>query len=159
MFKPTLHASEKLDRQSEKRSDEAYIAALLAAPETRFLVLAGHKPVILPNDGADQDEIPHGRIRWFTQEQMRELGLPVSEAYFLGVDPEDNSAKFAIAVSEHRARNSPGSVHLMRPIRENCGRWPCMGRCRMRISVCLGWRKDLRIGTIMRGAVAIAGGR
>src|SRR5690606_24213150 len=46
MFKPTLGASTLLDRQTHKRSDAAYLEALLAAPEARFLVLADQKPVI-----------------------------------------------------------------------------------------------------------------
>ena len=117
MFTPRLRASARLDRQSQKRTDEAYLESMLNAPDSRFLVLAGHKPVISSNGIATGDgEAPNGEIKWFTRDEMQELGLPVSDAYFLGVDPGDNSGKFAIAVSEHRARNAPGALHAMRPI-------------------------------------------
>lgn len=117
MFKPRLRASARLDRQSQKRTDEAYLESRLNDAKSRFLVLAGHKPVILSNGTPSGDDgEPTGEIRWFTRDEMQELGLPVADAYFLGIDPADDSAKFAISVSEHRARNAPGAMHVMRPI-------------------------------------------
>jgi len=117
MFKPNLGASAVLDRQSVKRSDEAYLEGLMSASEARFLVLAGGKPVIQPSeDGIDGAQTREGTIRWFTREDIQSLALPISEAYFLGVHPSDNGGRFAIAVSEHRARNAPGAGHAMRPI-------------------------------------------
>ncbi|MCB1509880.1 MAG: NAD(+) diphosphatase [Hyphomicrobiaceae bacterium] len=117
MFTPRLRASATLDRQSHKRGDEAYLEGLIAAPEAKFLVLAGHKPVIQSEGmpGGETDE-PTGTIRWFGRDDMLNLGLPVTEAFFLGVDPADGGGRFAISVSEHRARNAPGAVHVMRPI-------------------------------------------
>lgn len=117
MFKPRLRASSTLDRQSQRRNDAGYLESLMAAPTSRFLVLAGHKPVIA-SDGTPigpEDE-PTGSIRWFSRDEMQEFGLPVSEAFFLGVDPADEGGRFAISVSEHRARNAPGAVHVMRPV-------------------------------------------
>ena len=111
MFKPTLGASTLLDRQSHKRSDEAYLEALLKAPEALFLVLADQKPVIRSNPERTQ-----GNIRWFTRDEMQRVGLPVSDSLFLGVDPATGGGRFAVAVTEHRARNAPGGLELMRPI-------------------------------------------
>src|SRR5690606_18283098 len=111
MFKPTLGASTLLDRQTHKRSDAAYLEALLAAPEARFLVLADQKPVIRSNP-----ERTEGSIRWFTREEMQRVGLPVTDSLFLGVDRASGGGRFAIAVTEHRARNAPGGLAMMRPI-------------------------------------------
>src|SRR5690606_10601018 len=111
MFKPILGASTLLDRQTRKRSDAAYIEALLAAPEARFLVLADQKPVIRSNP-----ERTEGSIRWFTREEMQRVGLPVTDSLFLGVDRASGGGRFAIAVTEHRARNAPGGLEMMRPI-------------------------------------------
>lgn len=111
MFRPTLGASTLLDRQSHKRADAAYLEALLAAPEARFLVLADQKPVIRSNP-----ERTEGSIRWFTREELQSVGLPVTESLFLGVDPPSGGGRFAVAVTEHRARNAPGGLEMMRPI-------------------------------------------
>ena len=111
MFKPTLGASTLLERQSHKRADAAYLEALLAAPEARFLVLADQKPVIRSNP-----ERTEGNIRWFTREELQGVGLPVTESLFLGVDPASGGGRFAVAVTEHRARNAPGGLEMMRPI-------------------------------------------
>lgn len=117
MFKPRLRESARLDRQSQKRGDEAYLEGLMNAPGARFLVLAGHKPVIesqgLPPDTSDE---PTGTIRWFTREEIQALGLPATEAFFLGIDPDDQNGRFALSVTEHQARNAPGSAQTMRPI-------------------------------------------
>ena len=111
MFKPTLGAATLLDRQSPKRGDVAYLEGLLSAPEARFLVLADQKPVIESN--AERTE---GHIRWFTREELQRLGMPVADSLFLGVVPETGAGRFAIAVTEHRARNAPGGLEVMRPI-------------------------------------------
>jgi NAD+ diphosphatase len=111
MFKPTLGASTLLDRQSHKRADEAYLNALMSAPNARFLVLADQKPVIKSNP-----ERTKGTIRWFTRADLERLGLPVQESLFLGVDRKSGAGHFVVAVTEHRARNAPGGLEIMRPI-------------------------------------------
>lgn len=111
MFKPNLGACTLLDRQSQKRADAAYLEGLRAAPDTRFLVLADQKAVILSNP-----ERTKGTIRWFRREEMQRVGLPVAESLFLGTVPGTGEGRFAIAVSEHRARNAPGGLEMMRPI-------------------------------------------
>ena len=111
MFKPTLGASTLLDRQSLKRSDQAYLDALIAHSDARFLVLADFKPVIRSNEQRTE-----GSIRWFTRSQLQALGLPVADALFLGVDKQTGAGHFAVAVTEHRARNAPGGPEQMRPI-------------------------------------------
>ena len=110
MFIPTIRDSSILDRQSVKRSDEAYLAEKLAAPDTKILVLAGDKPVIASNEARTE-----ATVKWFTREQLQEFGLPVGESYFLGIHP-DGSARFALALSEHRARATPEAAQAMHPM-------------------------------------------
>jgi NAD+ diphosphatase len=110
-MRPTLGSSTLLDRQSHKRSDAAYIEQLRAAPQARFLVLADYKPVIRSNP--DRTE---AAMRWFSREQLQDLGLPTAEALFLGVDRSTGGGRFAVSVSEHRARNAPGGLDILRPI-------------------------------------------
>jgi NAD+ diphosphatase len=110
-MRPTLGASTVLDRQSHKRSDAAYLEQLRAAPQARFLVLADHKPVIRSNP--DRTE---AAIRWLSGEQLQDLGLPTADAVFLGVDRATGGGCFAVAVTEHRARNAPGGLEILRPI-------------------------------------------
>lgn len=111
MSLPTLAASTLLDRESQKRNDPEYLEQLLAAPGSRFMILSDHKPVIWSN--ADRTE---GGIRWFTREQVQGFGLPIAEAYFLGVDKETRDGRFAISATDHRVRNAPGAVDQLRPI-------------------------------------------
>jgi len=111
MFKPTLGAATLLERQSDRRADAAYLEGLLAAPGARFLVLADQKPVIRSNP-----ERTEGHIRWFTRDELQRVGLPVADSLFLGVDPPTGGGRFAVAVTEHRARNAPGGLEMMRPI-------------------------------------------
>jgi NAD+ diphosphatase len=110
-MKPTLGTASLLDRQSHKRTDAAYLEKLAAAPVARFLVLADTKPVIRSNEARTE-----ASIRWFTRKDLETLGLPVADAYFLGVEGASGGGRFAIAVSEHRARNAPGGLDVMRPI-------------------------------------------
>jgi NAD+ diphosphatase len=99
-----------LDRLGPKRSDAEFLKAKLEAPGARFLVLADLKPVIRSN--ADRSS---AKLAWFSRPQIAELGLPIADALFLGVDREGN-AHLALAVSEHRTRHAPGAVELLRPI-------------------------------------------
>lgn len=110
-MRPTLGATALLDHQSHKRTDAAYLEQLRAAPQAKFLVLADQKPVVSSN--AERSE---AAIRWFSREQLLSLGLPMAEAVFLGVDRATGSGCFAVAVTEHRARNAPGGLEIMRPI-------------------------------------------
>ena len=110
MFIPTIRDSSILDRQSVKRSDEAYIAEKLAAADTKILVLAGDKPVISSNEARTE-----ATVKWFTRAELQEFGLPVGESYFLGIHP-DGSARFALALSEHRARMTPEAAQAMHPM-------------------------------------------
>ncbi|MGH6815325.1 MAG: NAD(+) diphosphatase, partial [Hyphomicrobiaceae bacterium] len=81
------------------------------APGARFIVLADQKPVIRSN--AERTE---AAIRWFGRDDLEKLGLPTADALFLGVDRSTGVGHFAIAVTEHRARNAPGGLEIMRPI-------------------------------------------
>jgi NAD+ diphosphatase len=110
-MRPTLGAATLLDRQSHKRHDAPYLEQLRAAEQAKFLVLADQKPVIRAN--AERTE---AAIRWFSRELLLRLGLPTADALFLGVDRATGGGCFAVAVTEHRARNAPGGLELLRPI-------------------------------------------
>ncbi|HXF53653.1 MAG TPA: NAD(+) diphosphatase [Hyphomicrobiaceae bacterium] len=110
-MKPTLGATTLLDRQSHRRSDAQYLAMLNERADARFLVLADQKPVVRSN--AERSE---ATIRWFARQELQDVGLPVAEALFLGVDRKTGAGRFAVAVSEHRVRNAPGGLSLLRPI-------------------------------------------
>ena len=110
-MKPTLGSSTLLDRLSHRRCDAAFIEALSKAPEARFLVLADQKPIIVSDDARTR-----AGIKWFTRTELVDLGLPVDEALFLGVDREAGAGHFALAITEHRVRVSPGATTVLRPI-------------------------------------------
>lgn len=101
-MKPTLGPTLALKRLREKRPDKEYIESLSTADSSRFLVLAGAKPVVDSNE--DRTNV---RLHWFTGPEITEMGLALNEAIFLGIDPADDAAKFAVATSEHYARGAP----------------------------------------------------
>ncbi|MCH9806105.1 MAG: NAD(+) diphosphatase [Alphaproteobacteria bacterium] len=101
-MKPTLGPTIELDRLAEKRADKEYMAQLIEAESSRFFVIAGAKPVVDSNEDRTRRS-----LHWFTGPQITDLGLALSEAIFLGLDAEDETAKFAVATSEHYARGAP----------------------------------------------------
>ena len=68
---PTLGTTALLDRQGLKRSDEAYLAGLLARSDTRFMILADQKPVIRGNKARTE-----AAIRWLSRSELETAGLP-----------------------------------------------------------------------------------
>ena len=108
---PTLGPATGLDRASDRRSDRAFMDGLLGADNVRFLVMANGKPVIQSNPARTE-----AAIRWFSGKQVAEMGLAVQEAIFLGVDPKSGSGHFAVATTEHYARNAPLAKELLTPI-------------------------------------------
>jgi NAD+ diphosphatase len=107
---PTVGATTLLDRLGPKRADAQFLKSRLEAPGARFLVLADLKPVIRSNP-----ERTAAKLAWFSRADLTELGLPTADAFFLGVDKAGNG-HFAIAVTEHRTRNVPGAIEMLRPI-------------------------------------------
>ena len=110
MFIPTIRTSSLLDRQSIKRSDETYVAEQRTAAAARYIMLVGNRPVIASNE-----ERTETAAKWFTHNQLHEFGLPITESFFLGVHP-DGGARFALSVSEHRARANPEAAMAMHPM-------------------------------------------
>lgn len=109
---PILGASTLLDRQGDKRGDREYVESLRGKETTRFLVLAGGKPII--NSNEDRSETS---IRWFTGALLTDIGLQISDSIFLGVEqdgqPDAGAARFALPITEHLARHLPeGREHL-----------------------------------------------
>ena len=111
---PILGASTLFDRQSEKRSDHDYVESLRSAASTRFLVLAGGKPVV--DSSEDRSE---AKIRWLERQPLVDMGLPIGDAIFLGVEKLDNGefgdARFAMPITEHLARHIPHGRELLTP--------------------------------------------
>jgi NAD+ diphosphatase len=107
---PTVGSTTLLDRLGPKRNDAEFIKTKLTAPGARFLVLADLKPVIRSNP-----ERTSAKLAWFSGEELAQFGLPIADAFFLGVDPAGRG-HFAISVTEHRTRNVPGAVETLRPI-------------------------------------------
>lgn len=101
-MKPTLGPTVFLDRLSEKRTDKELMESLIAAETSRFFVLAGDKAVVQSNEDRSST-----KIHWFTGSEVSDLGLAINEAVFLGLDPADGTAKFAVSTSEHYARGAP----------------------------------------------------
>lgn len=108
---PTLRTTASLDRQSGRRSDTAYLTALSARPDARFLVLADQKPVIRSN--AERTETA---IRWLSRADLERADMPLDDPFFLGVERDSGAGRFALAYSEHRTRHSPLALELLRPI-------------------------------------------
>jgi NAD+ diphosphatase len=108
---PTIGTTISLDRQGLKRSDSAYLGSLIVRPDARFLVLADQKPVIRSNDARTE-----AAIRWMTAEDLAAADLPIHEPLFLGVERATGAGRFALAFTEHRTRQSPRAIELLRPI-------------------------------------------
>jgi NAD+ diphosphatase len=110
MFRPNLAAVDRLNRHSDKRGDETFIAEQINAPSSQFIVLVDDKPVII---SAGPGEV--GSVRWFTLTDLKEYGFPVEQSYFLGTHPSNGGGWFALAVTEHLAKTAPNPVQTMRP--------------------------------------------
>jgi NAD+ diphosphatase len=107
---PTLGTTHILDRAGAKRSDEAWINAHRAHEASRFMVLVDLKLVIAP--GPDRTS---AEIRWLSQREAEALMLPIGDALFLGLDG-DGRAHFAVSITDHLARATPGAVQYFRPV-------------------------------------------
>ncbi len=107
---PTLAASALLDRVSHKRVDEVWIAEQKVAPGALYLMFCDLKPVIVASDDPAQSQ-----LRWLSALEVEKLGLPVEDALFLGVTRDDGSPRFALAITDHRARAVPDAVRYVRP--------------------------------------------
>lgn len=106
---PTVAATTLLDRAGPRRSDEAWLKSHTADPAARFLMLVDLKPVIAA--GADRNV---STLRWLTGSDVAALGLPTGDALFLGIG-SDQVAHFALSVTDHLARATPGAINFLRP--------------------------------------------
>ncbi len=107
---PTLGATTHLDRLADFRADAEHIEALLVAPDTRFIVLAGPRPVI--------DTTPDrtvAKLRWFSREDLEGMGVPMMDTLLLGKDPQTGAAQFAVIITEHFARHAPDAGDRLMP--------------------------------------------
>lgn len=106
---PTLGTTQLLDRASGRRADAEWLGAHRANDASRFMVLVDLKLVIAP--GADRSS---ASIRWLTLDEVRALALATDDALFLGIDT-NGRAHFALSITDHLARATPGAVQYFRP--------------------------------------------
>ena len=110
MATPTLGTTQLLDRASAKRSDAEWLSAHRGNEASRFMVLVDLKLVIAP--GPDRSS---AEIRWLTTREAEALALPLDDALFLGLDTSGR-AHFAVSITDHLARATPGAVQYFRPV-------------------------------------------
>ena len=91
---PNIFANNPLDRASQKRTDDAWLAERMADPESRFVPFYKLEPFVLPeatpNEGKD--------IAWLPPEMVTPLMAPGAVAIFLGINRRGR-AMFAADVS------------------------------------------------------------
>ena len=109
MATPTLGTTQLLDRASAKRTDAEWLSVQRANEASRFMILVDLKLVIAP--GPDRAS---GEIRWLTLREVEALALSADDALFLGLDV-NGRAHFAIPITDHLARATPGAVQYFRP--------------------------------------------
>lgn len=107
---PTLSVTTLLDRCGPKRADEAWIGEQRAAETARFIVLCDLKPVIVSSEDKKT-----GHLRWLTRAELTRLALPDADAMFLGLSRDDGAPHFAISITDHLARATPGAIEYLRP--------------------------------------------
>lgn len=108
---PTVAASTLLDRCGPKRADEAWLGEQKGRLDARFLVLCDLKPVIVPS--ADRTS---GELRWLSRADVTRLKLADGDALFLGLSRDGGVPHFAIAITDHLARATPGAIEHLRPV-------------------------------------------
>lgn len=92
----TIGSVRGLDRMSEKRADPDWVAAKLADPASRFLLLVELKLVTRPAPGGGT------AIRWFAAEEIAALGIEPAETILLGCEA-DGAARFAASINAGQA--------------------------------------------------------
>lgn len=106
---PTVAATTLLDRAGPRRADEAWLKSHAADPAARFLMLVDLKPVI-----AGSPDRTSSTLRWLSGADVASLGLPTGDALFLGIG-EGQIPYFALSITDHLARATPGAVNMLRP--------------------------------------------
>jgi NAD+ diphosphatase len=106
---PTVAATTLLDRAGPRRTDDAWLKAHAADPAARFLMLVDLKPVI-----AGSPDRTSSTLRWLSGADVASLGLPTGDALFLGIG-EGQVPYFALSITDHLARATPGAVNFLRP--------------------------------------------
>ncbi|MEL6373486.1 MAG: NAD(+) diphosphatase [Pseudomonadota bacterium] len=109
-FKPTVRTTTRLFRHSEHRPNKEWISERLGDHASRFFILSDLKPLIVSDE-----ERTKATLRWFSAAELGELGLPTSEALFLGTD-ENDAAHFCVPLPEHMVKYPPGGGMPLRPI-------------------------------------------
>jgi len=106
---PTVAATTLLDCAGPRRCDEAWLKAHAADPAARFLMLVDLKPVITSSPDRQISS-----LRWLSGADVASLGLPTGDILFLGIGA-DGIAHFALPITDHLARATPGALTHLRP--------------------------------------------
>jgi NAD+ diphosphatase len=106
---PNLAAQISLNRRGGKRSDAAYIAARLKAPDAKVLALIDLRVPIIPS--ADRDA---ARLRWLAVSEADALAGP-AEFVFLG-DDEAGAPVFACNVQPFQMAHAPVAAEALKPL-------------------------------------------
>ena len=104
MSKPSLGNTPQLDRQSQKRTDAAYLATCLRASTTRIVCLTSSNPVVQVGDRPDSID-----ARWFGYDELSNAGISTDGAVFLGIDRHDQAAVFALSIGSSDLRILAGN--------------------------------------------------
>jgi NAD+ diphosphatase len=107
---PFIGTEPMLDRMAEKRTDEEWVKARLEHADSRFLLLADLSLAVESNEVRSQT-----RLRWFTAQDARLLGVSVQDAFLLGCDA-NGKAVFALSLSPSQARAVPGGLDALKPL-------------------------------------------
>jgi NAD+ diphosphatase len=105
-----IAAQTGMDRMSEKRRDEAWLAARRISPEARYMLLIDLKFAI----ASDADRT-NTRLRMVTARDLAGMPVDLAEAYFLGVG-DDGAPVFALALSPLDATRLPGGGEAFAPL-------------------------------------------
>lgn len=107
---PTLGSVRGLDRCSEKRADRDWVAARLADPASRFLLLVDLKLAVHANGG-------ESTIRWHEPAQIAALQLDPREAILLGCE-RNGAARFAFCIGGDAVSRLGGGIAALQPVAE-----------------------------------------
>lgn len=107
---PRVGSARRLDRMAEKRNDDAWISARLAAPESRFLLLSDLSLAVDSNENRSETS-----IRWCRADDITALGADPARALLLGCG-EEGHAMFALSLTESDTAAIPGGQQRLKPL-------------------------------------------
>lgn len=107
---PRIGNEQTLNRMAEKRGDEEWVKGRLGDSRSRFLLLADLSVAV--ESTPDRSTT---RLRWYTSDQVKDLGMALEDALLLGCDSDD-IAVFAVSLSPAEATRVPGGGDTLKPL-------------------------------------------